>query len=97
MTIAMFIKLLATNMVANSFFGRSNSFEIISMGLDFASKPLSISVLVSENSATSAPEISAEQTKSKNNNAKPKTTEKSIAIINSFKLEGSGSNYYWFS
>ena len=89
----MFIKLLATNIVANNFLGRSNSIAIICIRLDLASNPFSISVLVSENKATSAPEISAEQNSSKNNNTKPKTTETSIAITKLLKLVGSGSKY----
>jgi len=60
---AMFIKLLATNMVANSFLGRSKSLDKISMGFDFCSKPSSISFAFKENKATSAPEISAEHNK----------------------------------
>ena len=41
-------------MVASNFFGRSKRLEIISMGLDFASKPFSISVFESENNAIGA-------------------------------------------
>ena len=80
-------------MVANNFFGRSKSFAIISIRLELSSKPSSISVLVNENKATSAPEIRPEQIKSTNSNAKPVTTEKSIAINKLKKLAGSGSNY----
>jgi len=93
----MFIKLLATNMVANNFFGLSKSLAIISIRFDFCSKPSSTSFLFHENKATSAPEISAEHNRSKNSNAKLKTTETSIAIIKNIQLAGSGSNYYWFS
>ena len=52
------------------------------MRFDFCSKPSSISERLRENKATSAPEISAEQTKSKINNVKPKKTEKSTAKNN---------------
>ena len=93
----MFIKLLATNMVANSFLGRSNRLKIISIRLDLASNLFSISDRVSENKATSEPEISAENSRSKNNKTKPKTTETSIAIIKLLKLVGSGSKYVCFS
>ena len=91
-TMPMLIKLLATNMVANNFFGRSKRLAIIWMRLDFASKPFSISVLENEKRATSAPEISAEQNKSKNISKTPKTIETSIEIIKLLKLAGSGSN-----
>ena len=94
---AILIKLLATKIVASSFFGRSNSIEIIWIRLDFSFKPFSMSVLESENSATSAPEISAEHASSKNNNTKPKTTDTSIAVIKLLKLAGSGSKYDCFS
>lgn len=60
----MLIKLLAMSMVASSFFGFSSSLLIICIGLELASKPFSISDLVNENKATSAPEINAEQIKS---------------------------------
>ena len=59
-TAAILIKLLATRMVANNFLGRSKSFEIIWNAIDFCCNPLSISALVKEKKATSAPEISAE-------------------------------------
>ena len=59
-TIPIFIKLLATKIVASNFFGRrksvlmmSNAFELLSCG--------SKSAFVREKRATSAPEISAEQ------------------------------------
>lgn len=61
-TMAILMKLLATSMVANSFFGRSNSREMIWKAVDFSSKPLSISERVKEKKATSAPEIRAEHT-----------------------------------
>ena len=96
-TMAILMKLLATKIVANSFFGRSKSWNKISTRFDFCSNPASTSLLLRENNATSAPDISAEHTKSKNNNAKLKTTEASIAIIKNIQLAGSGSNYNWFS
>ena len=63
-TIAIFIKLLATRIVANNFFGRSNNEEIKCMAEEFSSMPLSMLDLVKEKSATSAPEIRAEQANS---------------------------------
>ena len=56
----MFIKLLATKIVANSFLGRSKSVAIINIAGDLFSKPSSKLDLVNENNATSAPEIRAE-------------------------------------
>ena len=96
-TMAIFIKLLATKIVANSFFGRSKRYDIISICLDFASKPVSISVLVKENKATSAPEINAEQNSNTNKSKKLLANEKSIAINNGIKLAGSGSKFNHFS
>ncbi|GGW55546.1 hypothetical protein GCM10008085_03650 [Winogradskyella epiphytica] len=58
---AMFIKLFATNIVANSFFGRSNSLAITSIEVDLFSKPSLILDLVKEKRATSAPDIKAEE------------------------------------
>ena len=78
----MFIKLFATNMVANSFLGLSKSFIIILNVFGFSSKPSSKSVLFNEKSATSAPEISAEHNSKKISNTKPKTIEKSNVSIN---------------
>ncbi|GGG39312.1 hypothetical protein GCM10010976_08840 [Bizionia arctica] len=69
-------------MVANSFLGLSKSEEIILKVFGFSCKPSSKSVLFKEKSATSAPEISAEQASSSANNKKPKTIEKSIVEIN---------------
>lgn len=91
-----FIKLLATNIVASNFFGRSNNLETISKGFEFSSSPLSISVLESENNATSTPDIRAEQINNTNNNVKPSTAEILIADSNN-KLSGSGSNYIHIS
>ena len=95
------MKLLATKMVANSFLGLSKSEAIILKVFGLSSKPFSKSVLLRENKATSAPEISAEHSSSKASNTKPNTIEKStssnklfwkFANINALKLEGSGSN-----
>ena len=61
-TIAILIKLFATNMVASNFLGRSNSLAIICMGTDLFSIPSLILDLVKENKATSAPDIKAEHT-----------------------------------
>ena len=88
------MKLFATSIVANNFFGRSKSLEIIWMRLDFCSKPSSISVLVRENKATSAPDISAEKNNNKNKSTKPLTIDGSIAKNNALKLGGPGSKYY---
>ena len=74
-TTAILRKLLATSIVANNFLGRSKSLAIICMRLDFCSNPSSISILLSENNATSAPEISAEKNNNKNNRTKPVTIE----------------------
>ena len=63
-TIAMFIKLFATKIVANNFLGRSSSLAIICMGAELSSIPSSMLDLVNENNATSAPEINAEQARS---------------------------------
>ena len=84
-------------MVANSFFGRSKSVEIIWIGLDLFSKPSSISVCVSENNATSAPEMSAEHINNRNYKTNPPITGKLIVINTVCKLTGSGSNIYHFN
>ena len=55
------IKLLATRSVANSFFGFSNSAEIIFPFELFSCMVSSMSFCDNENKATSAPEIIAEQ------------------------------------
>lgn len=85
------MELLATKMVASSFFGRSSSEAIICIAGEFSSRPLSIFDLVKENTATSAPEIKAEHV----NSIKSKMT----LVINEVfetrrlenKTEGSGS------
>ena len=48
-------------MVANNFLGFSNKFETTSISSEPSSIPSSMSALVKEKSATSAPEIKAEQ------------------------------------
>ena len=60
------MKLLATRSVANNFLGFSSSFEITFPFEGCSCKVSSTSFCDKENSATSAPETSAEQ----NNNAK---------------------------
>ena len=63
-TIAIFIKLLATNIVANSFLGLSNKFfTILKLPDDsFSDGSSSKSEDVKEKNAISAPDIKAEQT-----------------------------------
>lgn len=93
----MFIKLLATKMVANNFLGLSSNLVKIGTALDFSPKPSSKSVLLKENNATSAPEISAEQISRIKSSTKPRTIEISAVNKLMIKLGGSGSNYQWFS
>lgn len=91
-TMPILIKLLATKMVANSFLGRSRSFEINEKALGCSSKPVSISDFVKEKNATSAPDTKAEQINKSNKRTRPgikAVFPESKAII---KLEGSGSN-----
>ena len=66
-TIAMFIRLLATRMVARSFLGLANNLSMRAsfLGRDFPSSVFK-SVVEREKNATSAPEMSAE----KNNKTK---------------------------
>jgi hypothetical protein len=90
-TTAILIKLLATRIVANNFFGRSKSLAMISIVTDLPSTPSSILDLVKENNATSAPEINPEQMS--------KTISKTILVTNEvlvtnkfeIKTVGSGS------
>lgn len=89
----MLIKLLATSIVASSFLGLFKSFVIIDSDLDTVKSSGSKSVLVSENKATSAPEISAEHSNSINNSKKLETIEKPMVEINNI-IVGSGSNIY---
>ena len=60
-TIPMFIKLLATKIVASNFFGRRKSEFIIFRAFEGLLSSASKSTFVSEKRATSAPEIRAEQ------------------------------------
>ena len=77
MTIAIFIKLFATKIVANSFFGNFKRVVIITVDLELSSPRDLISDLVSENNATSAPEIKAELI----NNNKSKINAKTNVVI----------------
>ena len=91
-TTAIFTKLLATKMVANSFLGRSKSRIKICCFEETFPSFTSKSAGVSENKATSEPEIKAEQTNNKTRTIIPKKWEKSTAR-NKNKLEGSGSKF----
>jgi hypothetical protein len=85
------MKLLATNMVANNFLGRSRSFARICMGTDLFSKPSLILDLVKENKATSAPEIKPEHMSSTTSNTILEINE--VLVTNKFEIKtvGSGS------
>ena len=61
-TVAIFRKLFRIRIVASSFFGFNNYFSIISKFLDFPSFKDSV-FLLREKSATSDPEINADNTK----------------------------------
>ena len=87
----MFIKLLATNIVASNFFGRSKSLVIIENAVGFSSNPLLKSERVNEKKATSAPEIRPEQINNTINRTMPDINEISTARNESNKLVGSGS------
>lgn len=87
-----FIKLLATKIVANSFFGRSKSLEIILKVFGFSSSPVSMSDLVNEKKATSAPEISAEQINKTMSRTIPEIKGMLMDNNGNIKLGGSGSN-----
>lgn len=76
---AILIKLFATSMVANNFCGRSKRSATIFIALEPESISVLISVELNENNATSAPEISAEQTSNNNNKIKPNTRVKSAS------------------
>ena len=90
-TMAIFIKLLATRIVANSFFGRSNKLAIICMFTDLFSRPSSILDLVNEKSATSAPEINAEQANNITSRIILVIKDVLVTIKFEIKTEGSGS------
>lgn len=86
-----FIKLLATNMVASNFLGRCNNLEIIRNILGLSSNPLSISLRVREKKATSVPEINAEHNNRIISKINPETNVVLVTEKNKIKLEGSGS------
>jgi len=90
MTMAMLIKLFATNIDANNFFGCFKSSIIISNDFDLLSFASSKSFCVSEKRATSAPDISAEHIKSMSN---PRIPVIKVLSKKDIKLEGSGSKY----
>lgn len=81
-TIPIFIKLLATSIVANNFFGLFNSLEMISKDLESFWSLASRSDGVNEKSATSAPEISAEQSSKITNETAPNRRVKLMAWNN---------------
>jgi len=85
------MKLLAIKIVANSFFGRSNSLDIILKTFGLSSKPFSMSLRVNEKKATSAPEIKAEHNNRIISKIIPETNDALADIKNKIKLVGSGS------
>ena len=62
------MKLFATKIVANNFFGDFKRFEIVLVDFKSSLSNESICDLVKENNATSAPEIKAEQNSIKKSN-----------------------------
>jgi len=88
---AIFIKLLATNMVASSFFGRSKRDVIKIILLELSASAVSISPFFKENSATSAPDIKAEHKSKMKSKTKLTRNEVFISKNISNKLLGSGS------
>ena len=88
---AILIKLLATRIVAKSFFGFCNKLSIICIGTDLFSNPSSIFALVRENKATSEPEIKPEQTSKIMSKTALVIKEESVSTIVKIKTEGSGS------
>lgn len=84
---------MVIKIVANNFFGRSNSLTTNFCVLDLEFEAASRSIRDREKKATSAPEINAEQTNktSKNTILSIKAPVK-IIPLNKNKLEGSGSN-----
>lgn len=90
-TIAIFIKLFATKIVANSFLGRSNSLAMICIAAELFSMPSSTLDFVKENNATSAPDISAEHPRSTISNITLVINE--VLVSNKFEIKtvGSGS------
>jgi len=91
-TIPILIVLLAIRIVANNFLGYSKSFETINPLEVFLSPISLISVGESPKTATSAPEISAEQQSSSSKMAVLSAKAPSNIIKLVKKLRGSGSN-----
>ena len=91
MTMPIFIKLLATKIVASNFLGRCSNFEIMRNTLGLSSNPLSISLRVKEKKATSVPEINAEHNRRITSKIIPETKDVPVNKKNKIKLEGSGS------
>lgn len=88
-TTPMWLKLLATKMVASNFFGRCNNFEIKLAFEASSSNNVAMSFCVSEKRATSAAETIAEQKRKNAIDKLPKTKFVSMAL-KKLKL-GSGS------
>lgn len=86
------MKLLATSMVAKSFFGLSKRLEIIEKAFGELSSPFFTSVRVKENKATSAPDIKAEHISKIINKIVPENTEVFSKNNPIKKLGGSESN-----
>src|SRR5690554_1764507 len=90
---AMFMKLLATRIVAKSFFGFDSNFSTIASFLAIAfSLFVSKSEEDKEKKATSAPEISAEQPNKTTSKTILVICVKSKVLINNSKPGGSVSN-----
>ena len=73
----MLMKLFATKIVANNFFGDFKSFEIVLVDFKLSLSNESICDLVRENNATSAPDIKAEQNSIKKSNI----TDSNIVVV----------------
>ena len=71
------MKLFATKIVANNFFGDFKRFEIVSVDFKSSLSNESICDLVKENNATSAPDIKAEQNSIKKSNI----TDSNIVVV----------------
>ena len=94
-TTPIWLKLLATRIVAKSFFGFCNNFEITFAFVASCLNSMLRSFWVNENMATSAAETIAEQNKKKTIAKMPKTVLKSILAKK--LILGSGSNEWWIS
>ena len=90
---AIFIKLLATRMVANSFLGLESSLAIILPTGVLEKSSSFTSVVESEKKATSAPEIRAEHMRSNKRMLTFSTITPFDTSSIDKKLEGSGSKY----